>query len=100
MKPAGGAMRTQRSLCPRAAHCWAIPQKSGLPPHGPSSAGSAAGRFGLFSFEELALNVYLDLVAHYELAVQHHVESHAEVLSVDLTLGRVADSMTHAWIIE
>src|ERR1700694_6127172 len=59
------------------------------------SARAGPGRLALFHFDELALNVDVDLVANDESAVQHHVELHSEVLSVDLALGRVADPMTH-----
>jgi hypothetical protein len=31
---------------------------------------------------------------------QHHVEPHAEALSLDLALGRIADPMTHFRIVE
>src|SRR5712692_3423786 len=64
------------------------------------STGSSAACFALLNFEELALNVDLDLVAHDELAVQHHVEPHTEVLPVDLALGRVAYPVTHVRIVE
>src|SRR5712691_11992802 len=50
--------------------------------------------------EELAFDVDLDLVAHDELAIQHHVEFHAEVLAVDLSLRRIADPVTHVGVVE
>src|ERR1700674_1274036 len=51
-------------------------------------------------FDELTFDVDLDVVADDELAVQHHVELHAEVLPVDLALGRVADTVTHVGVAE
>src|SRR5215472_13932305 len=51
----------------------------------PAASGRSArgGRFGLLRLHELTLDVDLDLVAHDELAVEHHLEPHPEVLPVD-----------------
>jgi len=50
--------------------------------------------------DELALDKDVDLVADDPLAIDHHVEGQAEVLAVDLSLGAVADAVTHRGIIE
>src|SRR5260370_29294639 len=60
----------------------------------PRCSGSGLLRRHLL-FDQLAFDVDLDLVAHDELAVQHHLEFHSVVLAVELALGRVANPMTH-----
>src|SRR5260370_42381525 len=51
------------------------------------------GRFLLL--DDFALDVDLDLLAHHELAVQHHVERQAEVPPVDLSFRPVGDPVPH-----
>src|SRR5690242_312826 len=69
---------------------------------GPGGLGLLVGGGGglVRCFDDLALDVDRDLVAHDELAVQDRVEVHAEVLAVDLGLRGVADAVTHARVVE
>src|SRR5438128_10786914 len=55
---------------------------------------------GLGRLDDLALDVDLDFVTDDELAVQHHVESHTEVLTVDLRLGGITNAVPHVGVIE
>src|SRR5438270_2031863 len=66
----------------------------------PGGAGFFRLGWGLGRLDDLAFDVDLDFVADDELAVQHHVEAHAEVLAVDLRLSRVADAVAHVRVIE
>src|SRR5437667_5790881 len=55
---------------------------------------------GLGRLDDLALDVDLDFVTDDELAVQHHVESHAEVPAVELRLGGIAVAVPHVGVVE
>ena len=54
----------------------------------------------LLFLDELALDQDLDLIADDPLAIEQHVERHAEVLPIDLALGAVAYAVTHHGIIK
>ena len=49
----------------------------------------------LLLLDELALDQDLDLVADDPLAIEHHVEGQAELLTVDLAFGAVRDPVAH-----
>src|SRR5689334_6098631 len=73
--------------------------------HAGQPDASALLRFGArldrdLDLQDLALDVDLDLVADDELAIEHRVEVHAEILAVDLGLGRVTDAVAHRRVVE
>src|SRR5438874_13121543 len=63
------------------------------------SGARGASSLRLLLLDELALDQDLDLVADDPLAIEHHVERHAEVLAVDLAFGAVADAVAHIGVI-
>src|SRR5215472_13190719 len=71
---------------------------------GPLPAAASARCCGcplrFLNLDDLTLDVDLHVVADDELAIEHHVEPHPEVLAIDLALGGVADPMTHVRIVE
>src|SRR5215471_4194142 len=62
--------------------------------------GRLLGGVRLSNLDDLALDVDLDLVADDELAVEHDVEVHAEVLPVDAGLRGIADPVAHPVVTE
>jgi hypothetical protein len=62
---------------------------------GKSYRYAASGSLRLLLLDELTLDHDLDLFTDDPPAIEHHVEGHAEVFSVDLTLGTIGDTVAH-----
>ena len=63
--------------------------------------GGLGGRRLLFlGFDQFAFKANLELIADNQSAVQHHVERHPIVSSIDLALAAIGNAMAHHRVVE
>src|SRR5450759_4680646 len=90
-----------RGADPRGPRLLPLPRPRSRTVGGARRRSGLGGRGLLFlGFDQFAFKANLELIADNQSAVQHHVERHPIVSSIDLALAAIGNAMAHHRVVE